>query len=266
MDKSKHEYVKPIKNYDKYKYIKKNEQSVITNVQVNESKKVLINPNFKTNIYINPNFNKNSNNIHINPKILNIDLKPTNIPKQIKSVHTKHKIINKNVPEKKTPVRKRRTSIRTKYKIIKNNLKTNHQNIKSNQVKMHSLQNSKLSTPRIINKYKIDRRSKSKSLQRKKVLRQSLSDTLRTTLFRNRTWKKPELKKYINKTSRLENKSKKLIVSTTGQKYIVDRTRKILKLVSGVNKTFNKPVKRITYGGVTYVHKSRFTYVKSNTK
>lgn len=188
-------------------------------------RKVLINPNFSKNVHINPRFNLiNPKHIHVNPKILNILPKPIEAHTVVKSVHTQHKIVNKKIP---TPVvRKRRISIRTKYKIVKSD--------------------------RVVNKYKIDR-TKSRQIRRK-VIRQSLSDVVRTTVFKNRTWKKTEPVRAKG--------TKKLVMSTSGQKYVISPCRKTLRLVSTPTKVSSNPRKRISLKGVTYVQKTKFTYVK----
>lgn len=290
---------KPPVNLNKYKYVKKNEPSVIIPVQrIAVSSKVLINPNFKASVHINPHFNpanQQPSTIHVNPKVLNHQLTLNRV--QTTSEITLNTVSNmcnvvKTVTSQivpKTSARKRRSSIRSKYKIVKSSVLNT--SAKCPQVNKQFT---------VANKYKIDRRSTNslnRSIARKKIVKYGLSDLVRNKLFRNETWKKTKVlnhfkvnntaltnisgimyrkshtklqkvDKTVQKTvpvNKHNMKQRRCLVNIKGCKYVMDSNKRTLKLIA--NNAINKKqpvVKKISIKGVTYVQKSKNTYVRRN--
>lgn len=211
-------------NVNKYKYVKKPESSVILPVQEQISNKVLINPNFRQSVHINPRFNATKQEqtvpkvgttvVHVNPKIINVNFIRNQKPLVMKCSNAgcslKQAITKSNVPldsfksqrnkTVKTPLRKRRVSIRSKYKIIKSTVLkspvSNNKTIIKNRykiVKSATLKSPPSAHKTIRNRYKIDRRKVVKMRSRKKVIVQSINDSLRSCLFKNKTWRKSTL-------------------------------------------------------------------------
>lgn len=293
-------YVKPPTkapfNFNKYKYVKKNEPSVIIPVQsIAVSSKVLINPNFKASVHINPHFNpanQQPSTIHVNPKVLNHQLTLNRVQSTsaitFNTVPTVSNMCNvvKTVTVPKTSARKRRSSIRSKYKIVKSSVLNT--SAKCPQV------NKKFA---VANKYKIDRRNTSslnRSVARKKIVKHGLSDLVRNKLLRNETWKKTKVlnhfkvnntaltnisgimyrkshtklqkvDKTVQKTVAVNKhnmKQRRCLVNIKGCKYVMDSNKRTLKLIA--NNPKQPVVKKISIKGVTYVQKSKNTYVRRN--
>lgn len=231
--KSYNTYTKTKNAYDpnKYKYVKP-ETPVILPEKI--PTKVIINPNLKQKIHINPNFKPKpdikpvtSNSVHINPKIINVSLiksralaKSNTSSATVKVVRPQNYI--NNVKIIKTPVRKRRISIRSRYKIVKSD---------------------KIQTPTsktiIKNRFKIDRRSKTKMKYKKKIVT-SINDSIRTCLFKNKTWSQSSIKidkstsnpiKSI-KTKQENAKNRRSLITLRGKKYTTGLNKKSLKIIS----------------------------------
>lgn len=142
----------------------KTNKYIYVNQNVCQSTKVLINPNFKATIHINPNFNKAANKVHVNPQLLNGNrknftplMKLNNLAQVNVSNINNHKSNNSELP-------KYITSNNNKKLIRRSLLKVD--NAEEKKLLLRAGSNSAASngiiTKPSVNRYKLDRRSKSR--------------------------------------------------------------------------------------------------------